>query len=176
MSVEKSPALKMIFVLVAFCLASAAALGYIYGISEERIEHNRRQVIKQSIFNVIPDIADYAVLPEDSRIFQGLSEDGSVIGYAVQKGGIGFQGEIVLVVGMDGHLEKITGVDVVETVETPGLGDRIREADFLEQFRNMEIPHDGQIEVDGITGATMSSDAVKRIIEDSIKDAEKRIH
>ncbi len=166
----------MVSVLLGFCLVSAASLGYIYGISAERIEENRRQVIRQSIFNVIPGIDDYDVHPEDRSFFRGLSEDGIVAGYALQRGGIGFQGEIVLVVGIAESLEKITGVDVVETVETPGLGDRIRDGSFLNQFINMDIPDDGKIKIDGITGATMSSDAVKRIIENAIKDAEKRIY
>lgn len=166
--------MKMIFVLLAVCLVSAAALGFIYGISAGRIEENEKMRIEEAVYKVIPGIDGYEKISSEPLIFRGISE-GEVKGYAAHASGIGFQGEISLMAGMDAELEEITGVSILKTVETPGLGDRIREKDFLSQFRGMNIPEEKNLEVEAITGATMSSDAVKRIVKDALDNVKKRI-
>jgi len=102
-----------------------------------------------------------------------ISDGTSTIGYAIMSYGKGYQSLIqsFIVIGND---MKIKNVSVISQAETPGLGDRILEADFLKQFENRDIAMlsvstSGDAEsVQAITAATISS---KALAEDAIKNA-----
>ena len=70
----------------------------------------------------------------------------------------GFGGTIKILIGVD-NSKKITGTKILEHLETPGLGERITEDEFLEQFVNKPITLQAN-EIDAITGATISSTAI----------------
>ncbi|MEA3506957.1 MAG: FMN-binding protein [Elusimicrobiota bacterium] len=164
----------MLVVLLAVAVISAAFLGYVHTATRDRIELNRTENIRAAVYEVLPRIDDYKKINEDPLIFEGYS-GGESAGYAVVAGGMGFQGEITLMVGIESDLSRFTGMKVLESVETPGLGDRIKEAEFRAQFERKPISQDGTIEINALTGATISSKAVEKIIIKAIKDA-KRIH
>src|SRR5690606_34719403 len=76
----------------------------------------------------------------------------------------GFSGLVKIMVGFkpDGTIQNIA---VLEQKETPGLGTKIKDESFLQQFRdknpstfNLKVKKDGG-EVDALTGATISSRA-----------------
>jgi len=99
--------------------------------------------------------------------------------YAVVHSGPGLWGEITAVVGFKSDFSAMTGIEFIEQSETPGLGARIAEPWFKEQFRGKMGPFtvvpEGTAarpdEMDGITGATRTSDFVRQIINDSIERA-----
>ncbi len=86
--------------------------------------------------------------------------------------GAGLWGTIEAVIGYDRDLKTITGVDFTRQNETPGLGGRIAESWFKEQFRNKPVrltmkaegEAEGNEEFDAITGATITSTAVLNIL------------
>jgi Na+-transporting NADH:ubiquinone oxidoreductase subunit C len=90
--------------------------------------------------------------------------------------GPGLWGDITATVGLDQDLERLTGVDFLKQVETPGLGARISEDWFREQFRGKRGPFttvaEGQPtqenEFDAITGATLTTNFVKDILNETI--------
>jgi len=167
MAQEASP-VKMLSVLTGVCLLSAAILSYVFISSEGRIEENRQARIRQAVFEVQPGIDNYERVETELEqpVFK-VYKNGKNAGYAILASGMGFQGEISLMVGLSQDLKQITGVFVLESVETPGLGDKIRGEDFRSQFKGMEIP-EGSIKVDTITGATISSKAVQKIVNRAI--------
>nr|WP_177297369.1 FMN-binding protein [uncultured Blautia sp.] len=61
-------------------------------------------------------------------------------GYLVTVRTKGYVGDIVMDVAFDESASKITGVQVVEQSETDGLGSKIAEAEFLDQFKGVEAP------------------------------------
>lgn len=61
-------------------------------------------------------------------------------GYLVTVRTKGYVGDIVMNVAFDESASKITGVQVVEQSETDGLGSKIAEAEFLDQFKGVEAP------------------------------------
>lgn len=172
---DKNPSyVKMLAVMGIVCLLSAAVLGYVHTATYEKIEQNRKQSIKDAVYEVLPETTGYEKMDMEPGVFKGY-KDGETTGYSFLVEGIGFQGTISLMVGMDTGIENITGIAVLESVETPGLGDRIKGADFLKQFEKLTIPDSDRITVDAITGATISSKAVEKIINRAIQNA-KRIH
>jgi electron transport complex protein RnfG len=76
-------------------------------------------------------------------------------------------------VGVGPNLNRIKGIQILESSETPGLGGKIRGEPFKNQFRGLQVerevglvksaePEKGEIQA--ITGATISSRAVVNII------------
>ena len=53
--------------------------------------------------------------------------------------GNGFQGKVRLIVGVNKVVDKLVGLKVLEQVETPGLGTKVTEAPFTDQFKNLVV-------------------------------------
>jgi electron transport complex protein RnfG len=129
---------------------------------------------------------------EEFEVYKGLNENKEPVGYAFVAEGSGFQGTIEMIVGIDSDLDTLFGMKVLEQGETPGLGAKIAEEtpkkDFSEQFVKLAIPasekaaeiadfilcvkgvEDPNVpnDVQAITGATISSNAVVSIINQSL--------
>ncbi len=88
--------------------------------------------------------------------------------------GSGLQGEIYGAIAFKPDLETIKGVTIVKQEETPGLGGRIAEQQFLDRFMSRKIfpklritgagKAKGENEVDGLTGATLSCNAFEKML------------
>ena len=85
----------------------------------------------------------------------------------------GYGGEIVMVVGI-GENSEVSGIKIISHSETPGLGAKITtDENFKSQFVGKALEGDS-IEIDAISGATISSTAVKKAVTDSLS-ATRRI-
>ncbi|MHC4940150.1 MAG: FMN-binding protein [Planctomycetota bacterium] len=117
----------------------------------------------------LPDGVDDRKL---ERVFVGFREDGEVAGFAMAAGEPGFQDIIRLIFGYDPRTKKTLGMKVLESKETPGLGDKIeKDEGFVAQFRGAGTPLVANEEggIDTITGATISSRAIIRIINNTLE-------
>lgn len=122
-----------------------------------------------------PASADTASL---DRIYVGWDEAGAPLGIAAAAGEPGFQDVIGLIFGFDPGSGDVLGMKVLESKETPGLGDKIiKDSTFVREFRGVQTPLEGvkqaratgaENEVDMITGATISSQAVVDIINNRV--------
>ncbi|MBM4147816.1 MAG: FMN-binding protein [Lentisphaerae bacterium] len=91
----------------------------------------------------------------------------------------GLWGRVRGLVGFSGDGKTLTGVAFTEQNETPGLGARIEEAWFVGQFRGKTGPFSlvpegtgsaAPTEIDAITGATITSSAVRDLVNGAIPD------
>ena len=78
------------------------------------------------------------------------------------KGGYG--GDIVIMLGIDLDAEKITGMEVIQHSETPGVGSQIEKLSFRKQWKNLSAIQSVKLkskegQIDAISGATYSSGA-----------------
>lgn len=97
---------------------------------------------------------------------------GDVEAYAIPFTGSGLWGTIRGWLGVNPSLDEVKGIVFTEQNETPGLGGRIDEEWFKEQFRGLDISADGDIKygtvadsnIDAISGATQTSNAVMNIL------------
>jgi Na+-translocating ferredoxin:NAD+ oxidoreductase subunit G len=110
--------------------------------------------------------------------YLGFDESGKPVGAAVTAQEPGFQEEVLLMVGFDPSNGTLIGFKVLEEKETPGLGDKIeRDTSFGSQFAGRVAPLKGvkarnvsdPSQVQTITGATISSRAVIRIINHAVE-------
>ena len=112
---------------------------------------------------------------EEEAVFGGYDAEGRLLGYAIPSAGPGFQDTIRLRYGYRPTERKVVGMEILESRETPGLGDKIyKDAAFVANFDDLSFhpeivavkkgTRSGTNEVDAITGATISSKAVVQII------------
>lgn len=108
------------------------------------------------------------------RVYIGFDDVGQRVGVAMVSAEAGFQDIVRVIFGYDPDSEDLLGMKVLESKETPGLGDKIeKDSIFVAEFSEVGTPllgvkknratgaHD---EVVMITGATISSTAVINII------------
>ena len=85
----------------------------------------------------------------------------------------GYSGLIELMVGIDAN-GAIRNIEVVSHLETPGLGSKIKDKAFIDQYIgktaenfDLRVKKDGG-EVDGISGATISSRAFSEAVKQAL--------
>lgn len=119
---------------------------------------------------------------KSERVFQGFDDSGASVGFAIVGAQPGFADVVRLIFGYDPSTRTLLGMKVLESKETPGLGDRIeKDTAFVGAFRGPATPLAGVKagagsgapgEVDMITGATISSRVVIDIINRRIAELE----
>ncbi len=111
-----------------------------------------------------------------TKVFEGFDADGKRLGVAVEGAAPGFVDDIRLLIGFDPATGTLTGYALLAQKETPGLGDKIeKDPRFTGQFRGKVAPLIGTKSgttdpgtVQTITGATISSRTVVRIINEAV--------
>jgi electron transport complex protein RnfG len=113
------------------------------------------------------------------RVWAGYDADDRRIGYALIAGEPGFQDMIRIMFGYDPVTQQVLGMRVLESKETPGLGDKIeKDSAWVAMFQDAAAPLQtikpgsgtgAPHEVETITGATISSRAVIGIINHRIE-------
>ena len=182
---------KMIVVLTVLTMVAGGLLSYWDGITSPRIEAYRLEQLKQAIAEVLPAHERYNEVTSDGMILYVGKKNSQPepVGIAFEAVGNGFQGKISIMVGINMDFNKITAIKILEQLETPGLGTKIvvdpsNKEDrfwFPNQFKNLiaepqidvvkNVKPDKPNEIQAITGATISSQAIATILNDEIKKA-----
>jgi len=171
----------MIIVLTVVCLFSGISLVYMNQYAEPMIKINAEKATQEAIYKVLPDVEKVEKMEQEERVvFKGFNEAGELVGYAFVAAGSGYQGVIKIMVGIDVGFEKLMGMDILESVETPGLGAKITEDDFKGQFNGISVSPEiiyvkskepeNPNEIQAITGATVSSRSVVSILNATINE------
>ena len=171
--------IRMILTLVIVGSVSGLMLTSVYNYANPLIEENAKKEMEEAIVQkVLTEAAGYNEITKDGIIFyEGIDEKGNVVGYAFIGEGNGYQGKIKIIAALDARLEKLKGIEVLESTETPGLGAEITNEPFKSQFRGLsvlpeialtkkEVLQDNEIQA--ITGATISSKSVLEILNKEI--------
>jgi RnfABCDGE-type electron transport complex G subunit len=172
----------MLGLLLILSIICSAALAFVNIKTEPIIRRNeeiKRMMTVLNVFEVSYDPLDDRSVTDTyrSRITE-TEENGLTIFHekesgqtALQLSGSGFQGIIKVVVALKG--DTVSGFRIIRQSETPGLGSRISEEAFQKQFIGKKVSGGitlvksrkaGPTEFDAITGATESSKALARIL------------
>ncbi len=155
-----------------------------------RIEQNKIDKLNRYLIGgLLPEAAEFELEAEleiesargkkvKSNIYKALSSQGECVGWAFNISGPGFADKIELVVAVDGDFQKFAGFAVLASNETPGFGDQIKLPYYRNQFagapaEELELVRTGDAEkidseIVAISGATVSSEAVVKIINNAI--------
>lgn len=200
---EKGNSKKMLLAMVGIGVLSALLIVSTFQLTLPRVQRLKAEALEKAIFKVLPGTVKtevYGVNNEGElfqlkegdktqfKIYAGFDNKGSIVGYAIESSGQGYADIIRILYGYNPNKEAIIGFQVLESKETPGLGDKIeKDENFLNNFKALDvrISEQGEIqntiitvkqgakenpwEIDGITGATISSRAVGNIIGNSTK-------
>ncbi len=171
-------------VIMLALLYGAALAGVQLGLTG-RIDENRKNETYSVIPTLVPGALQSATLPldftspdgQDWRAYQAFDEAGSHRGWVIASSGQGFAGRIDLLVGLTADRQTITGIYILEQVETPGLGDYITRDYFRERFAGKPVEPPLAIvkrepradnEVQALSGATVSSESVAQQVNRAV--------
>ena len=136
-------------------------------IIEENTKNNenlsRRSLVEAEEFNPID---------EDETVYEGTT-NGETQGYCVNVETAGYSTGLKLIVGFDKDL-AVTGIKVIESSETPGLGANASKPEFSESLKGKKAPikakkggNAGDDEFDALSGATRTSEGVEKGINEA---------
>lgn len=156
--------LRIALSLTVICICVALAVSVSYTLTRDKIEEKRIATERAAISAVFEaDGIEYRSLdgaPDTvSAVFEVSSASGDILGWAVSASPSGFGGNIDMIVGI-GHDGKIVGVNITALSETPGLGSRVNDANYLSQYIGISGKPALGTDVDAISGATISSRSV----------------
>ena len=141
----------------------AAALG-LNGIAAANAQAEHLQIMKTRL----PGSESFTVEPysgEDSNI---RSVHKGQSGFVIETVTRGYAGEITMLIGVSNQAQ-VTGLVVREMSETPGLGANVlNDHGFLGQFLGSSGDTEVEVNVDAITGATVTSRAVARSVNSAV--------
>lgn len=176
---------KLGLILLLICAIAAIALGLTYELTIDQIIFQRNAISEQARKEVLSNAEEFK--PLDENIFNEISsadptiqeiylgyKGTEVVGYAIKSAGQGYGGNVEVITGIDVQ-GMITGVRIGNHLETPGLGANAQNPSFYEQYdgksTETEIkvvknnPQDNEIEA--LSGATITSDAVTDAVNSS---------
>jgi electron transport complex protein RnfG len=124
---------------------------------------------------------------EGVRIYAGYDDQDRLAGIALEAAAQGYQDVIRILYSYEPACECIRGIEVLKMAETPGIGDKIaKDPGFLRNFEALDarldttgsglaqaivsVKHGSKTEpwqIDAISGATISSKAVARMLNDT---------
>jgi len=183
---------RMIVVLAVIAMLSGGLLAGVYEWTSGIIAENELREMQSSVFQVLPgtvriellDTAPSTLVEDDpttmreveqttTQIFVGYDDRDDVTGFAFVGEGAGYGGAIRILVGVDDNSGAILGLAVLSHSETPGIGSKIEEASFRNQFvgKTLDDPIAVGKDINALTGATVSSRAVTEAVRRGFADA-----
>jgi electron transport complex protein RnfG len=184
--------LRLVLTLAIAGLVSGMAIIGIYEATLPTITENKARELREAVFKVLPGVSQMQALvyrdgslrvvempdKDEPVVYGGYDEQGDFVGYAMPAAGPGFQDTIAILYGYKPAEKIVVGMEVLESRETPGLGDKIyKDAVFVGGFSALFVEPEIVVvkkgtksqpnEIDAITGATISSKAVVRIINEA---------
>ncbi len=164
--------------LMLFAAAAGLLLSVVNAVTEEPIAQQlaakvnaaREEVIGRHEFEAID--ADLSAYPAIESVYTAKSGE-DVVGYVYELKGKGYGGNISLSMGVN-TAGAVTGVSVSNHKETKGLGTSA-EKRFITSFYGMAASPEDALAMDGITGATISSTAVRNAISQACAFSEDEL-
>ncbi len=188
-----NPAWPLYRTLVGVGLLCGGLIVTVYELTRPVIARNQSEALQAAVVRVLPGaesslgfrfIDGQGFEQADggpTLVYAGYDRSGRLVGVAIEAAGMGYQDTIRLLYGYAPDERAIVGMQVLESKETPGLGDKIEKNEgFLKNFERLAAALDQPItavkqgaktedwQIDGITGATISSAAVAKILNDSV--------
>ncbi len=195
-------AARMYGAVVGVGIVCALAIVTVYETTRPIIQRNKIELRQRAILDVLPGArtSDAFQLSENGRfertspdkegsdlVFAGYDDKHNLVGLAIEAQGMGYQDVVRVLYGYSFETQSIVGMRVLESRETPGLGDRIEtDADFLRNFEQLdvqlkaegnELAHPIEFvkpgkkvarwQIDGISGATVTSRATANMLRAS---------
>ena len=178
--------IKDSWLVVLASLVFGLLVAGVHGSLKDRIAANNIIKRDNNMKRLMGDSCTFEEITEGDTTYFVAKDNGQTKGYCFMADGGGFADRIELIVAVDDKFEKCKGFAVMFSQETPGFGDKIvptGTGTFSDEFIDSPCPIEGSKlkvvktgdksnrsdrEIVAITGATITSDAVTRIVNKSI--------
>jgi len=174
-------ALRMILVLSLICGLSGLTLAAVRQATGPRIEEQvlnyvqgpaLQQIFAEADNNPVQDRVTVDHKDTTITVFPAMI-NGRLAGVAFETFGRGYGGDIGVMVGFRVADDSLAGIGITTLKETPGLGSRVVEPEFREQFggrpgRDVALQSQGG-DIAAIAGATLSSTATVAAVNEAIR-------
>jgi electron transport complex protein RnfG len=170
---ERKEMITPTLVLFIICLVVTGALAITYQVTKPIIEEINIRNANIARGEVLP-LGEGSFSQIDTELSQGIMEiyqADNKTGYVITARDKGFGGKMTMMVGINDKGE-IAGVKVTAHTETPGLGTKAMTVDYLSQYLGKvsvtRTRENDKTQIDAVTGATISSNAIFRGVEASL--------
>ena len=177
---KNNEVLKYGLILFIITAISTAIVASAYEITKPIIEQQKIEKEDKARQSILPSAKSFEKIEGDygseiKEVYKGLDAD-KVVGYTIKTAPIGYAVEVETITAITSD-NKISGVSIGTMSETPGLGAKSKDKAFIGQYKDKDAkelkvikngtPKDNEIVA--IAGATITSDAVTRGVNQSIK-------
>lgn len=161
-------------ILGLICFLSSSVLAVVNGITEPKIKLQKEKEESLALKEALPEAASFKPVFQEAQIIYYTAYDGNnkLKGFVIKSQDKGYSANIELLAGLNLNLEMVN-VKILSQNETPGIGNRITEPPFLEQFKGKNL--DSFSRVQAITGATISSAAVINALKNRISELKEKL-
>jgi len=160
------------FILAIICIVASGLLAGVNSLTKSRIIAQAQAEEEAGLKEVIPEALRFETVKSGDEViyYKAYDKQGKLVAVAFKASGKGYSSPIETMVGMlkDG---TITAIKILSQNETPGLGARVAEGEFIAQFKNTQ----DLTKVEAITGATISSKAVIDSVKKKAEEIKKLI-
>ena len=179
---QKSTGLQAVMIgckLLLICAVIAGIVSLVYAVTLDQYEKNVPGT-KTAAIGEIFGKSDVSVEALGSEGVYRVLDGERLLGYCVETASAGFGGDIVMMVGYDAE-QKISGISIISMSESPGFGAKYKDDPaLLEEYYGKSGALTLGKDVDGISGATVSSSAVlegvnqaSRLLSEALKGDNK---
>ncbi len=158
---------KSIIVLTIICLVVSVALAGVNYATAPIIEAADAAAAFEACFEVMPGASNFenVTLPEGlPGTVSAVYRETSGQGYAVKLTTKGYETGLVILCGISAE-GKITGTTIVSSNETPSIGGQCGKPTYADQYLGLG---NDLSQVEGISGATLTSTAYKNAVADAL--------
>jgi electron transport complex protein RnfG len=190
------PVWQLYRALVGVGVASALLIAAAFAATAPIIERNRAAALERAVLQVVPGAERFIRHDLEQPVYAAYDADGRLVGLALEAQTMGYQDTVRILYGYQPEQQAVIGMQVLESRETPGLGDRIEtDPDFRANFTALDVRlvDDGDAlahpielvkpgaktrpwQIDAISGATISSAAIATMLRDSTAYWVPRLH
>lgn len=164
-------------VLMVIAVISAGILAYFNKKTEiiiKDISKKMENQARKSVFEKGKEFRESEKIEKSGIEYIPVYGKNSMIGYIAKINSSGYGGKIVIITGID-NKQKITGVKIIESRETPGLGDKILNEKWQKSWIGRDKNYKFNKEKDGFAGATISPRAVYSGLKKSLENYPAKI-
>lgn len=192
--------MRLIITLTIAGFLSGVVLVSTYLFTKPLIERNKAESLKAAVFEVLPGTSRFDAMTWDGSamvqanaetaieeiVYFGFDSLDHFTGVAIPGEASGYQDIIAALAGYSPKDRIVIGLKVLESKETPGLGDKILfNEDFHQNFLKLSVDPEITVvkkgekteasQIEAITGATISSKAIGKLLEESMSKWKDRL-
>ena len=161
---NKKEIIKPAVILTVICFVVAGLLALTNYITADKIAKAKADSIAEAMESLVPG-ADFSEIKENSY---SASQNGQISAYVFITEEMGYKSKIEVMTAVNAADGTIIGVTVTGCAdESPGIGQKVgSDQSFTDQFSGQS----GTAQADAITGATFSSKAVTKAVNDALAE------